>query len=124
MCVTFNYTAHRQMWDWLAHHPLKEKIEWPEWRMNDGEYDEVQSNCFACEYVHRISPIRFDLNGIEIVHHNCRLCPFGHYTDGDCLGGLYMRWVIAGAHKDAKARAEYAAVIRDLPARRTDMWRG
>ena len=42
---------HRQLWDWLAKNPGKDKNQWPEWQWNGGEFMEVEFECFLCEYM-------------------------------------------------------------------------
>jgi hypothetical protein len=39
---------HRELWQWLADHPLKNKYEWPRWSRNGGDIEKIVNNCFAC----------------------------------------------------------------------------
>ena len=45
----FNHTAHKELWNWLAKHPTKNKRAWPGWKNNGGEYDKPINLCFACD---------------------------------------------------------------------------
>ena len=38
-----------ELWTWLAE-TGREKYGWPEWDWNGGGYEEVESDCFLCEY--------------------------------------------------------------------------
>lgn len=62
----FNHTAHKELWDWLARNPDKEKDDWPGWIGNGGEYYYVVAECFACEYDLKLSDTEYD---------ECRYCP-------------------------------------------------
>lgn len=56
-----------EMWRWLAKHPNKEKLDWPGWKVNGGEYSSVLEECFACEYTRQRKRINNRIN--------CKLCP-------------------------------------------------
>jgi len=85
---------HRELWDWLYHHPLKGKEDWPKWVWNDGDLD-AYNRCFLCDYVG-----------------SC--CPVNWVTTTDCMSkrSYYHRWSKA---KTPKTRKKYAKLIRDLP---------
>ena len=90
---------HRELWDWLYHHPSKQKWEWSEWKNNGGNFPSVESDCFLCEY--------------ELTRSNCKNClllwPLDHcFNLGD---GLFGRWEDA---RSPKTRKKYAKLIRDL----------
>ena len=95
----------REKWDWLYRHPSKNKEDWPRWKKNGGDLDEVSMDCFACEYVEQFE------------EEECRLCPFV-WPHAACLApnrkGLYNRWKDAKTHR---TRKKYARLIRDLPER-------
>ena len=40
----------RNLWQWLAHNPDKEKWDWPEWKDNGGKIPECHANCPVCVY--------------------------------------------------------------------------
>jgi hypothetical protein len=92
--------AHIALWDWLFHHPSKEKYNWPGWEHNGGGYGEVFGDCFACECSAR------DNGGTE---RNCLFCPLKKEA---CLDApsIYDHWVKIS---DPKVRKKYAAIIRD-----------
>ena len=102
---------HRELWNWLFHHPSKRKADWPRWKYNNGDISRVPQDCFACEYDH------------------CGECLFvWGPNDGDSCEklvgkggwfledepGYFSRWEDA---KTAKTRKKYAKIIRDLPVR-------
>jgi hypothetical protein len=94
---------HRQLWDWLYHHPSKSKSEWPGWEENGGSVEPAEMDCFCCEYAKRHGPPST---------FSCRLCPLEwDRGTGLCLGGLYHKYVRGG-------RKRYAKLIRDLAERR------
>jgi hypothetical protein len=64
------YKKHYAMWDWLYHHPDKEKKDYPGWRQNGGTEKKVINSCFLCEYYKE-----FDISS-----HYCPL-----YRAGQCI---------------------------------------
>lgn len=65
-----------KLWTWCAE-TGKDKDEWPEWERNSGQYPEVQSDCFLCEYA----------------EHGCVACSY--FTQyGACInaGTSYDKW--------------------------------
>jgi len=89
---------HRELWDWLYHHPSKEKEDWPRWRHNKGDIDSasVESGCFLCEYTDT----------------GCDGCPLDWSPAGTCYTGFFLWWEQAKAWQ---TRRKYAKLIRDLP---------
>ena len=99
---------HRQLWDWLYHHPLKIKQDWPRWKQNSGDIPEekILAHCFPCQYVQM----------------ECKECPLEwpdvikgerHRAVGFCADKSYFKlWRKA---KTPKTRKKYAKLIRDLP---------
>jgi hypothetical protein len=85
--------AHIDLWDWLYHHPSKNKYEWPEWGTNGGQYVHVLNRCFACDLC--FGRCRHCL--LEIKH--CE------YSDSE-----FKQWSHATSEK---TRKKYAAIIRD-----------
>lgn len=51
--IMFNYSGHKELWDWVANNPGYSKHQWPGWIENGGKYTS-QNACFACEYSERI----------------------------------------------------------------------
>jgi hypothetical protein len=93
---------HRELWDWLYHHPSKWKEGWPGWK----EHGEVAEDCFLCEYV--------KTNNLT-----CSKCLLDWGSAVDCIGkdnnGYFAQW------NDAlipKTRKKYAKIIRDLPRKK------
>ena len=94
---------HRQMWEWLAEHPDKDKIDFFESRILGRKHSgyvsllSAYNLCFACYYNDIIL-------GKSIFNGNtCRCCPFGESVNC-CCGGLY------DAYKDVYERGDYEEV--------------
>ena len=86
---TFNHTAHKELWDWLANNPGQPKSAWPGWSYYP-DIKEEYNECFACEYVIRYmkAPLYF----VPCADH----CPLVWPNPGTCFDphreGLYARW--------------------------------
>jgi len=95
---------HRELWDWLYHHPNKQKWDWPSWESNGGNIPRVSSYCFLCEY------------SVQHWNNYCReTCILDWSPDSGCLGdGAFERWDNAIS---PRTRKKYAKIIRDLPER-------
>lgn len=105
----FNHTAHKELWDWLAQNPDKEKDDWPGWKCNGGEYELVDVYCFACEYVSNIE------EDFDCCYGYCPLVwPNDIYCDENSNESLYAAW---RNETYLKKRSELARQIRDLPVR-------
>lgn len=61
-------SLHREMWNWLADNPSKDKKDWPRWRKNGGDIEHCFASCFMCEYASAHSAN----TKIAI---NCHICP-------------------------------------------------
>lgn len=97
---------HREIWNWLADHPTKEKRDWFEKFYPNIE---IEANCFACEYSRCLLMI------FECQTRFCPLCQSckceENESDG-CLGNLYWKW--DGA-EELKEKAALAKQIAELP---------
>lgn len=103
----FNHTGHKELWDWLAEHPNKEKFDWPEWLANGGCYTNPGAFCFACGYANKKGRVC------------CGNCPLVWPNDEKCSSdsaSLYAQW---GNEVYWEKRSELARQIRDLP-----VWEG
>lgn len=96
---------HRELWNWLYHHPNSGKEDWPEWEFNEGKIPSMPYDCFPCEFSKNV----------------CPNCLFEWGNDISCIDkkfiddkGYYSRWVSA---KSPKTRKKYARIIRDLSVR-------
>jgi hypothetical protein len=96
---------HRELWDWLYHHPGNWKGDWPGWK----EYGKVAEDCFLCEYV--------GSNNLT-----CSKCPLDWGPTDRCCNpfdiennGYFARWNDA---LTPKTRKKYAKIIRDLPRKK------
>jgi len=109
LCKSEVIEKHQKLWDWLYHHPYREKYDWPEWEVNGGEeIDETDGFCFCCHFAVTISKL------INPCGDSCVFCPLDWGTEsGRCDGhSAYSKWIVA---KTSKTRKKYAAIIRDLP---------
>ena len=112
--VMFNYTAHRELWDWLANNPSKGKLEWPGWRENGGKHHS-SNGCFACEYCSRITNKQRRNKYCE-----CPLVwPLATANSLDCFteGSPYAQWH-RGYNWETLSKermAFFARQVRDLP---------
>ena len=87
-----NEELHREMWNWLAENPEKQKNDW-----FDKEDVDALDECFACE----------ECNS------NCEECPLDRSVIGCGKSyGLYRMWM---ASEDADVRRALAKVIAGLP---------
>ena len=94
---------HRELWDWLFHHPSKKKWDWPRWTRNGGDISVIENDCFLCEY----DKFRKD---------DCMACPLDwggrNCNDDNAYFNLWNKAKLLGTRK------KYAKIIRDLPERK------
>lgn len=111
---------HKEMWEWLAEHPDKEKYEFLESRiigrkhsgyitiMNDYDF------CFACFYNDVLNSGRdidkIDLNNI-CNHYNCPL--YDKHKNNGCLN-LYGKWTKSRTDRDYEKASKIAIQIANL----------
>lgn len=98
---------HRELWDWLYHHPSKVKDDWPRWEDNGGDISEALCDCFLCEYKQTTT--------IE----SCFTWPcILDWQNRGCFSrkGYLGLWEIA---LSPKTRKKYAKLIRNLPERKS-----
>jgi len=94
----------RVLWDWLYHHPSKNKEDCPRWEFNGGDIPRVSIDCFLCE-----------------VSDSCEDCPVewpggdGCMSTSDHKAGVFKKWLHA---KSPHTKKKYAKIIRDLPERK------
>lgn len=102
---------HRELWDWLYHHPRKKKYDWPGWKMNGGIHPDVENDCFACKYMFTHTGCAF--TALRMCEKHCPLV----WPGGACYEGerLYYNWERAVTFSRIK---KYAKLIRDLPERK------
>lgn len=96
----FNRTAHKALWIWLSANPGMDKLDWLGWKRNGGDYDEVESHCFACGFAEK-----------------CNDCPLewpGKHCNGIGDEGLYGEWEFT---EDPQERASLALQIANLPVK-------
>ena len=99
----FQHSLHRELWQWLADNPGKQKRHWPKWIENDGDVPLCDSLCFACDYNYD----RFDGNC------DCTHCPL-QWSEVSCEYSEFEQWVTA---YDPQERTRLALLIKDLPVR-------
>lgn len=99
-----------ELWTWLAE-TGKNKNDWPKWECMGGQYPDVMSHCFLCEYN--------DRNGGDYPE-NCFFCPY--YAEyGSCKEGKspFSKWCVV---ETTAARRKYARrFLNQLEALLEDM---
>lgn len=87
--ITFNYSAHKRLWLWLAENPKEHEYDWPEWETLSEP--QPAYHCFACQYAKSVVTLIGAIGA-----YNCTYCPFGNYgkMHDACLDGLYVLWSI------------------------------
>jgi hypothetical protein len=106
--MEFKHIGHYLLWDWLSKNPCKEKFEWPGWKSNGGEYEDIENYCFAC-----------CANNLSDCHPSCPLI-WPEFSRGkDSCGDLCFDWSYSGRYgdNDIDKRTKLAQQIRDLPVR-------
>lgn len=96
---------HRELWDWLLHHPSKGKRDWPRWLFNGGDIEGADSDCFLCE-CH---------NSQHLVNCEDGECILAWPKGGACYNDIFEDWCVA---KSPATRKRHARTIRDLPERK------
>jgi hypothetical protein len=94
------YQGCYELWSWLAKNPTEKKKDWPGW----DQYREIDSNCFACDYVTEEGNAYVD----------CLACPLAElwakYNSDKptcfCADSPYLRWCCN--YKDISAAQEIA----------------
>jgi len=89
---------HRELWDWIYHHPSKRKKDWPRWKANGGDLPSVYNLCFFCES-----------------KYNCCLVDWVKTFSCTSPESFYRSYCNA---KSIKTKKKYAKIIRDLPESR------
>lgn len=94
----FEHSNHKRLWMWLAEHPEKHKNDWTEWKYNGGSLEEIDADCFACEYTN-----------------DCDLCPLvWEPINPSCTCGLFFKW---DESTDMEDRSRLALMIANLPVK-------
>jgi hypothetical protein len=121
---------HRQLWDWISHHPNKLKSEWPEWKRIIDIFGYILHNCFPCQWA-------IERSGTENWPERCYYCPldwthgtrldndkddiiscaYSAFSKKDKYKGLYREWNMLDSPSDRKKKQRLARQIRDLPVR-------
>lgn len=106
---------HRELWDWCYCNPEKEKYDWPRWKRNGGDIDNLEYGafCFPCNWV------------MKHCKGSCNKCffewPEGMYCNRntDDATGIYFLWKTTSLSNHTN-RKKYAKIIRDLPLKKDD----
>lgn len=105
----FNQTLHKELWNWLAKYPWKNKKDWPGWeRFSKQDYELCEKNhfCFAC--------ISADADPRRV----CDACPLDWGETETCYEedstvvdewGLFSKFRYANSEEDAARWAEKIA---------------
>lgn len=95
---------HREMWNWLAENPDKEKASWPGWESNWY----AENNCFLCGYV------------CKLENTSCKNCPLEWGITEECCDTLPVSsyYILYEGALSLKIKAEYAKIIANLPEKK------
>jgi hypothetical protein len=102
----FNLSLHKELWYWLAAHPMTIKEVWPQWLSNGGTVRDCDSLCFACAYNDK----RFDIETDEC---DCSPCPI-QWSGKDCTDSEFVQWDMC---RNVEERAGLALIIAELPVK-------
>ena len=107
------HRLHKQLWNWLAENPTKDKFDWPGWHEHNIDVNDIQWRCFPCE-------LRFQQTGHNSADLTCKTECMLVWPDVNCchksrfsFGGLFNRW----ANTTPQNRTRLAKQICDLPLR-------
>lgn len=110
---------HREMWEWIAEHPDRTKLDFLCSRMLGKKHTghvtllSLYSECFACLYSRMLT----EYNSIDIKH--CTYCPLSDSANC-CCGGLYDEYGDAYNRQDYKEVSRIAREIANLEWRWRD----
>ena len=111
MSAIFDYTGHKELWNWLAENPGKDKHEWPGWKAyHNGRF--VESCCYACVY----DTVKGAEEGCLDC---CKYCPLewpGNLACGE-KHSLYEEWGNANAENYYETASNLARKIANLPVK-------
>lgn len=112
----FNYTKHKELWQWLSEHPEEDKeAAFAALAFSVKASSVPYAHCYACQACKELILARHYDMSIAL---NCTLCPL-EWPGGECEFsnssgiGLYWQWTDQDA--TASKRADLARQIRDLP---------
>lgn len=107
---------HKRLWDWLSKNPRFDKTDWPEWKENGGDVEDVCTDCFACEYDELVAKEK------KLPRSNCTHCPITWrivknehgVRKSRCyyIRSEFYEWQYSD---NMKERVMLAEIIRDLP---------
>lgn len=107
---------HKEMWEWLAVHPDKDKLDFFEARIIGRKHTgyitmlNVHNLCFACFYNDILEGwLESELEFTS----RCTCCPFGQSANGYCEG-LYEQYDDAYKHKNYEEVNRIAKEIANL----------
>jgi hypothetical protein len=101
----FNYSMHKELWNWLSLNPDKEKEDWPGWDYLSEP--EEYSHCFACQYADCIPEAPACAN--------CPLIwPSTDSSHTSCTDSIYLEWKEC---IDLEQKSILAKQIANLPVK-------
>jgi len=98
---------HYELWDWLSHHPSKEKEDWPGFKNVDVRMVNFMF-CFAC----LTAANRWKSKGSKSENeHICDNCPLENIACQELRTATYFsKWTSLST---GKTRSKYARLLRD-----------
>lgn len=120
--IIFSHSLHKEMWQWLSNHPDKHKRDWPRWKRNGGNIENISSYCFGCNYniiykntIEKIIDNHKQLNYDILFGPECKNCPFIINIRKGCLNNLYIRWCYSS---NLNKKRELALQIKNFRVKR------
>lgn len=108
--LSFNHSAHRDLWLWLSENPERWKADWPGWKTYRNP---PVSFCFACQYTVDVSQHYGLRQSIR-----CCFCPLDWPGKRCVFGtstGLYDLW--SESSPSSHVRSKLARDIAELPVK-------
>lgn len=103
----FQRNRHRQLWQWLADNPEKDKEDWVRWEFNGGDVGNVSSRCFACDYACGCG--------------TGKGCPL-EWSLGSCIENDESEYDLWRDSENLQERTRLALLIKELPVRDGVNW--
>jgi hypothetical protein len=116
MELVFDLTHHKELWNWLADHPKREKYDWFKMKLLNGE--KFSGMCFACIYADEVCEkacLKMRIGYCDTCDIYCSdSCPLEFQVECDNADSLYYQWVNAS---NLEERTRIARLIANTPVK-------